>query len=191
MHDPTLDIRIDLLRHGETVGGARLRGRLDDPLTEEGWRQMKNAVATRGPWDAIVSSPLARCAEFARAFAAECAIPLRLDARLCELDFGAWEGRDSAEIMKTEAEALRRFWADPYRHPPPGGEPLPDFEQRVLAAWNDLRAHGTQRLLVITHGGVIRLILCRLRGLPRSELLKLDVPLASLHRVAATDERAA
>ncbi len=179
---------LDLLRHGETRGGSRFRGRLDDPLTERGWEQMWAAV---GPgdgdgegvreWDGIVTSPLARCADFARALSERRGIPLRLDPRLAELDFGDWEGQTAAELMVTDAEALGRFWADPVAHPPPGGEPLLAFQARVLAAWEELvRQDRGDRTLVISHGGVIRVILCQVRGYPLGRLLELDVGHASL-----------
>ncbi len=180
--------RLDLLRHGETPGGSRFRGRLDDPLTERGWEQMWAAV---GPgagdgegfpvWDGIVTSPLARCADFARALSQRRGIPLRMDPRLAELDFGDWEGRTAAELMATEAEALGRFWADPVAHPPPGGEPLLAFQARVLAAWEELvRQDRGDRTLVISHGGVIRVILCQVLGYPLRRLLELEVGHASL-----------
>jgi hypothetical protein len=58
---------IDLLRHGEVEGGVRFRGSTDHPLTAEGWAQMWAAVGTDIHWDRIVTSPLTRCADFARA----------------------------------------------------------------------------------------------------------------------------
>ncbi len=60
---------VDLLRHGEPEGGNKYRGALDDPLSELGWAQMRAATGDRCPWQAIVSSPLRRCAAFARELA--------------------------------------------------------------------------------------------------------------------------
>ncbi|MGO2393025.1 MAG: histidine phosphatase family protein, partial [Halomonas sp.] len=61
---------IDLLRHGEPVGGRMLRGSTDHPLSDAGWQQVKDAVMRHTveghlPYDAIVTSPLMRCREFA------------------------------------------------------------------------------------------------------------------------------
>ena len=227
---------IDWLRHGETRGGNRFRGRTDDPLTDEGWRQMWAAVASdpcpslttptdesgsyfhpaapagyqdprrqgdclsphslfgrlvehqdpRRQWDRIIASPLIRCADFARALSHHLDLPLSLDPRLVELDFGAWEGRSAAELMESDAQALGQFWADPVAHPPPGGEPLPAFQTRVLAAWKDLTEQALtagEQLLVISHGGVIRVILCALSDHPLGRLLELEVGHASLTRI--------
>jgi len=56
---------VDLLRHGEPVGGRRYRGQTDDPLSDKGWKQMWTAVAGQQPWQVIVTSTLSRCREFA------------------------------------------------------------------------------------------------------------------------------
>ena len=119
-----MTLHLDLLRHGETELGGGLRGSLDDALTARGWEQMHAAVATGGPWDRLVSSPLQRCARFAEQLGRRLNIPVHLDADLQELHFGAWEGRSAAALMDTDAEALGRFWADPYEFTPPDGEPV-------------------------------------------------------------------
>lgn len=177
---------IDLLRHGET-GQSGFRGRLDDPLIPPGWEQMRRTThEARTPWQAVISSPLARCADFARAFAAERGLPLEWDARLAELDFGDWEGLEPRTLQHTHSEALARFWNDPWAFTPPNGERMAEFEMRVRAAWSDLSdRHAGHHVLVVTHGGVIRLLLCLARGLAHSELLRLAVSHASLHRVGA------
>ena len=56
---------IDLVRHGEPVGGIRYRGQMDDPLSHTGWQEMRKAIGRETPWDAIISSPLLRCRAFA------------------------------------------------------------------------------------------------------------------------------
>lgn len=174
---------IDLLRHGEVEGGACFRGSTDDPLSRAGWEQMEAAVSAT-TWECIVSSPLCRCADFARVLAARLDIPLRLDASLRELDFGQWEGQSAAELMQKHPQALAKFWQAPYDHPPPGAESLHLFEERVLAAWRDItHTHRGRRVLIITHGGVIRIILRQQRRLPPEVLLSIEVPHASLHRV--------
>jgi len=53
---------LDLMRHGEPVGGRRYRGQIDDPLSEKGWAQMQAAVGEKVPWTRVVSSPLLRVA---------------------------------------------------------------------------------------------------------------------------------
>ncbi len=173
---------IDLLRHGDT-GCAGFRGSLDDALRPEGWHQMERAV-TSGSWDAVVSSPRLRCAAFAGKMAERLDVSVQFDERLAELHFGDWEGRTAEYLLQHEPEALNNFWQDPERHSPPGGETLSAFSARVLQAWRELRErHAGRRVLVITHAGVIRRLLCEVRRLPLKQLLTLDVPHGSLHRL--------
>jgi alpha-ribazole phosphatase len=171
-----MTLRLDLLRHGETELGGGLRGSLDDALTEKGWTQMRAAVIEGGPWDRLVSSPLQRCARFAAELGEQLNLPVHLDKNLQELHFGAWEGQSAAALMETDADALGLFWADPYSFTPPQGEPVSDFSTRVLAAVARLHtAHAGERILLISHGGVMRLLLAQARGLPREQLLNVEV----------------
>ncbi|WP_236189708.1 alpha-ribazole phosphatase family protein [Pseudomonas pharyngis] len=171
-----MTLRLDLLRHGETELGGGLRGSLDDALTEKGWAQMREAVSGQAPWDRLVSSPLQRCARFAEELSAQWELSVSLDKNLQELHFGAWEGQSAAALMETDAEGLGLFWADPYGFTPPQGEPVSDFSARVLAAVMRLHAaHAGERVLLISHGGVMRLLLAQARGLPREQLLNVEV----------------
>lgn len=174
---------IDLLRHGETEGGDRFRGHTDDALSSRGLQQMWAAVSTQH-WDRLVSSPLIRCAAFASDYVKRHSLPLTFDSRLKEMHFGAWEGRTAADLMRTDADALSRFWNEPQHNTPPGGEPLAQFRLRVLEVWNDiLAAHAGQRVLIVTHGGVIRMLLCHALQRPLSALLTFEVGTATLHRI--------
>ena len=176
-----MTLRLDLLRHGETELGGGLRGSLDDALTEQGWAQMRAAVVAGGPWDRLVSSPLQRCARFAAALGEQLNLPVQLDKDLQELHFGAWEGQSAAALMESDAEALGLFWADPYAFTPPQGEAVSDFAALVLGAIARLhRAHAGERVLLISHGGVMRLLLAQARGLPREQLLSVEVAHASV-----------
>ncbi|QHG22875.1 alpha-ribazole phosphatase family protein [Pseudomonas sp. DTU12.1] len=171
-----MTLHLDLLRHGETELDGGLRGSLDDALTAKGWTQMREAVLARGPWDRLVSSPLQRCARFAEELGARLHLPVSLEPDLQELYFGAWEGQSAAKLMETDAEALGLFWADPYSFTPPDGEPVEGFSRRVRGAV--LRLHqlyAGQRVLLISHGGVMRLLLAQARGLPREQLLNVEV----------------
>ena len=180
-----MTLHLDLFRHGETELGGGLRGSLDDALTEKGWAQMRAAVIEQGPWDRLVSSPLQRCARFADELGAQLGLPVQLEKDLQELHFGAWEGQSTAALMDTSAEDLGRFWSDPYAFTPPDGEPVADFSARVLAAVERLHAaHAGERVLLITHGGVMKLLLAQARGLPREQLLNVEVAHASLHALA-------
>ncbi|MGH8520679.1 MAG: histidine phosphatase family protein [Gammaproteobacteria bacterium] len=177
---------VDLLRHGEAEGGARYRGSGDDPLTAEGWARMWAALPEDVHWDRIVSSPLARCAGFAGELSRRRSLPIELSQDLREMHFGAWEGRTAADLAAIDAEALTRFWQDPLKYTPPGAETLSQLQSRTLGA---LKAVITQyrhrRLLLITHGGPIRVLLCQALGQPLEKSSQIEVPPASLHRLCA------
>ncbi|MGF6690545.1 alpha-ribazole phosphatase [Metapseudomonas resinovorans] len=181
-------MKLDLLRHGETERGGGFRGSLDDALTDTGWAQMRSGVAEAGPWDVLVSSPLQRCAAFARELEQRLGLPLHFDADLRELHFGQWEGRSAAELMEEHAEGLGLFWNDPYSFTPPDGETLQDFEARVMAAGERLHERfAGQRVLLVTHGGVIRLLVARARQLPRAQLMQVEVAHGELFRLAVDE----
>lgn len=175
--------RIELLRHGDT-GQRSYRGQLDDALTDAGWTQLRAAVADRD-WDAVVSSTLQRCALFAAELAQVRAIPLRLDARLAEYHFGDWQGVPIETLAQDDGDALGRFWADPVAHPPPGGETFAQFHARLSAAMHDVAVgHDGRRVLVVTHGGAIRLLRCVAEHRGFGDMAGIDVPHASLHPIA-------
>lgn len=180
-----MSLRIDLLRHGEPLGGPRYRGQRDDPLSGRGWLQMHRAVATRGPWQRIHSSPLRRCRAFAERLARHRSVPLYIDAAMTEIDFGRWEGRTAAALMRREAEALGRFWRDPVTHTPHGGESLPAFRARIVAAWQALLAELPRegQILMISHGGTIRILLHHILDIPLLRLQQIEIPYACLTRL--------
>lgn len=171
-----------LLRHGETTLPGRFVGRVDPVLSEKGWQSMRRALIDLPTVSRVVSSPLRRCLGFAQAWAVEVGLPLTVDDRLVEMDFGIWEGRSAAEIHANDADALGRFWSDPYAGGPDGSEPFARFIARVEAAFADVEA-GAGAVLVISHGGPIRWRLARVQGLPPERLLEVVCPLAGLHRL--------
>ncbi len=174
---------VELLRHGDT-GHTGFRGRMEDALTPLGWQQMVQALQDESGWDVVLSSPRIRCAQFAAVFAARHQLPLSIDERLTELDFGAWEGVPVADLQRTQPELLGKFWQDPWHHPPPQGESLQRFEQRLRAAHDSIhRQYPNQRVLVITHAGVIRILLYLTQQLSPQALLQWSIPHASRHRL--------
>ena len=151
---------IDVIRHGQPVGGRRYRGYgVDDPLTETGWQQMWNAVNQHTCWTHIASSPLQRCHAFGTALAEKLGIDCSIDSRLKEIGFGDWEGKTPDEITAADPQALDQFYADPVNNRPTGAEPLDSFNERVWQAYNELsQTHAGGHVLIIGHAGVARAI---------------------------------
>lgn len=157
----------DLIRHGEPEGGPMYRGSKDDPLSKTGWQQMRDAISDGDTWDAIVTSPMQRCIPFARELADRYQIPMHSDERLREISFGAWEGRTAEDVMASDGEKLRRFWANPVASTPPGGEPVTEFNHRVVESWQHWKHKlAGQKVLIVCHGGVIRMIVANAMNIP-------------------------
>ncbi|MTW21593.1 histidine phosphatase family protein [Allochromatium palmeri] len=174
---------VDLLRHGDVQGGACFRGERDDPLSALGWEQMRRATASVGTtgWTRIIASPARRCADFARELSAACGLPLSVMDAFRERAFGDWEGRPVDTIPSHE---LQRFWNDPVGYTPPRAEPFAEFRARVLAAWHELLdGDDESHTLLITHGGVIRVLVAEVLRMSDTGLLLLEVPHACLTRL--------
>lgn len=175
---------IDLLRHGACEGGHIYRGRTDVALSAQGWQQMEQALGAGGGWQTVVTSPLLRCRVFAEHCANRLQLPLVISDELQEINFGAWEGQLVQDVQRAHPELLARYYADPQAVTPPGGESTLDAQQRIVRGWRALlREHAGEHLLLVCHGGVIRLLLSHLLDMPLHASARLYVPYASLSRV--------
>ncbi len=170
-----------LVRHGESVWNSerRIQGNLDPELSERGKRQtdllvarlrtfMSSAVA------AVYSSPLRRAAQTAAEIAAAYRLPVFHDPDLCEMSLGKWEGMTVAEIQSAFPGRYEKWLEDPLASPAPGGEDLRAFDRRVQAALERMqRSHPGADLIVVSHGGVIKALLCHTLGLDVRYLFRL------------------
>ncbi len=176
--------RIDLLRHGEPIGGYRFRGQSDDPLSERGWAQMWSAVGEHCPWQGVLTSPLSRCSAFAAALAAHHRVGLHEEPRLKERAYGPWERRAPDEIELEDPGVVARMKRDPLGLVPDGAEPLPVLQARIVEVLEELCAqHPGGHLLLVVHAGVIRAVLCHLLGAPLESFFRFRVPYACLTRI--------
>lgn len=179
---------IDLIRHGEPEGGRMFRGVTDHPLSERGWAQMRLATAGEAGWEAVITSPLIRCTEFAEALADARGLSLERLPGLREMDFGAWDGRTASDILANGPGDLSAFWADPERAQAPEGEALADFRERVVTAWEHLlERYSGRHVLVVGHGGAIRITLAHVLGMPLANLFRMEVPYAGRTRIRSDD----
>lgn len=173
---------VHLIRHGEPVGGRKFRGHgVDDPLSEQGWSQMRMATGGRDDWDRIVSSPLVRCHDFAAELAAERKLPLASDERLREVGFGRWEGLDHQRVQQQYPQEYQDFYQDPFNNRPVGAESLQAFADRVQAALQDVVSDfPQQRVLVVCHAGVIRAAIATTLGMPLETMYRIKVSYAAI-----------
>lgn len=184
------ETRIELLRHGEPVGGRRYRGQQDDALSERGWAQMWAAVGERSDWQQIVTSPLQRCSAFAAALGERQQLPVQAEARFAEIGFGEWEGKTRAELEQRVPGQVGRFLGDPVSHRPPGAEPLDAFIARVQAGFDALLAScAGQSVLVVAHAGVIRAVIAGVLEIPPAAMYRIHVANAGITEVRTDRER--
>jgi len=156
-------------------------GHLPIPLNETGVAQCRAALPFLSSMGIrrLVASPLTRARESADIVSAGLGLPVETDAGLCEVDFGAWAGRCYDELIPT-AE-YQHYRADPLRNPPPDGETISVVQARGLRAVE--RALATLdggRLLIVSHGDLIRSLLCHLLGLELGQYRRLRVDNGSI-----------
>jgi probable phosphoglycerate mutase len=174
------------VRHGQTDWNAesRLQGHRDVGLNDRGRRQAAHcgavlrdllAQAGRAAADcAYVSSPLLRARvtmELLRTSLGLDPAGYRVDDKLIEISFGAWEGLTLAEIVARAPAALAERERDKWGFVPPGGESYRDLSRRV-GAWH---AGITRDTVVAAHGGVARALIAHLGILPGEEATHADI----------------
>jgi alpha-ribazole phosphatase len=179
--------RIWLVRHGQTVWNVQQRfcGQTDIPLSTTGRRQARwLATCLRSmPIAAIYSSDLSRARETAEIIAKKRQIDVLTSPAWREIVFGAWEGLTYAEVATLFKNQLG-FFTDPTHCAPSEGETLTDVLQRVLPALTFImqQAHGGD-VVVVSHGGVLRGLLCSLLGMPLSHQWQLRIDTGSLSAI--------
>ena len=186
---------IYLLRHGETEWNraGRVQGHLDSPLTPRGEAQAQavgaalDELTDRGDV-AIVASPLGRTLATARIIGRALGrdgADIATDDRLREISRGEWEGMTFGEIETRDPGELARRRGDRWEHRPPGGESYADAGPRAadwLAGLDSLaEANLAGPLIVVSHGGIGRLLRGLYASLPRDEMLALEQPQDAFH----------
>ena len=178
--------RLVFVRHGVTDWNAegRWQGRLDPPLSERGRREAQ-MVADRLAADPdlrparILSSTLARASETGAIIGASIGVEPEPDARLVEIGAGEWEGRTHAELAAIDGERYRAWRTTP-GYGPPGGEPIPEATERVRSILNDVAASDTWPVLLVSHGGTLRILARLLLDLSAERAEAVDIDNASV-----------
>ncbi len=173
-------MRLVLVRHGEVDANREMRylGRSDPELNSTGIAQAASLAITLeevGP-DVLISSPLARARATAEAIEARVGLPFRLDFRLREMDFGAWEGLTRPEILGLGDAAARELstWELDPSAAPPLGESLTAVQDRAVALATELvRAMPDATVVLVSHVGPLKALLCT----------ALDLPLTATRRI--------
>lgn len=184
-----------LVRHGETDWNrdGRWQGHSDTPLNDAGREQARRVAADLGGVDVIYASDLARARETAEIIAADLGLDVRTDARLRERSFGAWEGLSAPEIEEQFGDELAR-WRVGDGAGADDAEPFEAFARRIRDFVDEVVArHPEEAVLVVSHGGSIRVIHALASGLDyvRDHRAIPGVPNCAVARYAARDGKLA
>jgi probable phosphoglycerate mutase len=181
--------RLFLLRHGDvekTGAGRHYIGQGDRPLSGRGRVQAEAWAAyfATVKLDTIVCSDLSRCLDTARIIGAASQQTPRARPELREIALGAWEGQSFAAIQGRDPQAFQQRGRCIADHRPPGGESFRDLDRRVWPFFEERLCQPQRRTLVVTHAGVIRVLLCRLLGMPLENLFSVGVAYGALSIIA-------
>ncbi len=168
-----------LIRHGATTmqGDGRYCGSTDVALSPDGAAQARHLqplLATLAPGRCYVS-PLQRARQTASAATAGLGVCMSSLDDLREVDFGDWEGLTFAEIQARDPEAVAGWAALAPEFRFPGGDSVQDFVDRIARALLVLAADPAERVIAVTHGGVIRAMICQALRLPVDAYLKFGI----------------
>ncbi|GAA1591427.1 histidine phosphatase family protein [Kribbella hippodromi] len=167
-----------LLRHGESLWNAehRYQGQQGTGLSARGRQQAKDAAEylRSYPIDAVVASDLQRVTETLQPYLdSRDHVDVRVDRRWREIDVGSWGGRTFTDVYAEEPDVVEAFarGEDVARG---GGETFRQLRARVWKAAQDITEF--QCVLVVTHGGPIRVAAASALSLPAGGEMALDPP---------------
>jgi probable phosphoglycerate mutase len=166
-----------LLRHGALARDSRDRfiGQTDLPLAPEGVRQAEALAAALRECaiDGIYCSDLLRCRQTAAIIAGATGLAVEARPGLREIALGEWEGLSRREVAARFPAQYAARGRDLENYRVPGGESFAECGRRALAAWAAIHSAGGERVVVVGHAGLNRLLLCHLLGMPVINMFRL------------------
>jgi broad specificity phosphatase PhoE len=188
-----VETKVLLIRHGVTewhVQG-RVLGQRDVPLSPTGIEQLgQTARALEGVGvKEILSSPLQRALQSAEILGDRLGLAVARDPRLTDFALGKWSGMAVAEITATPE--YQRFLASPTSERIPGGESLEEIRRRAVAAIEQAITDNPSgdAIAIVTHAGIIRVLLTHYLGAPAQSYHRLRVGPGSVSILAFADDR--
>lgn len=181
---------IYLLRHGEIEVGEpkRFIGQIDLPLTKVGieqayrWRQQWSDITFAEIW----CSDLERSRKTAEIMEDRFQCPMRITKELREIDLGEWDGLTVDFIKSRFSEKWDARGRDMATYRPPGGESFADLSARVVPFIEEVARKAEGNILITTHSGVNRVLLCHVLGMPLVNLFRLAQDFSALNLIEYT-----
>lgn len=189
-------IELLFIRHGETDWNRqqRFQGQIDVPLNAAGTAQAQRLAARLAaePPALLLSSDLQRAQQTAAPLAAAWQRTPLLVPGLREQSFGVLEGLDIPTIQRQHPALWHHWQVQQADFALPGGESTRQFHGRVWQAVQALVSdHAGERLVVVTHGGVLDMLWRSARGEPLDGLRQCAIPNTGINRLRWTDGRLA
>lgn len=176
--------KVVLIRHGvlDIEYHGRFMGKTDVGLSAIGRKQ---AAALAGPFGKLkdahfIVSPLQRTRETARLALAASGQTFNIDFDLREIDFGLWEQKTFEQISAMDAAGVERWSNFDNDFTFPGGEAIQSFITRIRTVAERIAQDPAETVVTITHGGIIRFLICHYLGLSMRNYLLFDVQPASV-----------
>ena len=157
-----------LTRHGQTDLNKNklMQGRVDIPLNSTGIAQAERAAGeVRGvAFDAVYASPLKRAVVTAQIISGFPEADVRIDERLIETDFGPYDGKPYMHL----GLPMTLYWVLPEFFPAPAGvESIASMHNRVMSFLRELKKQDHENVLLVCHGGIMRVLSGCLAGAPK------------------------
>lgn len=183
---------IYLIRHGKIKlqEGCRFYiGQSDVPLTEEGRLQAKvlGEKLSRVKIDGVFCSDLSRSRDTAWEIGVKHGLLPQERADLREINLGKWEGLKFSQVADRYPQEFKQRGADIGYFRVPGGESFADCSNRVLAAFHHILQQPLNKIVIVGHAGVNRLLLCHMLGMPLANLFRISQDYACLNIVLVGD----
>jgi len=175
------------MRHGETDWNrqGRVMGRNPVELSAHGREQVEAAArfAQAIRPDIIVTSPLVRARQSAEIMSAGLGgVDIIEDPAIAEVLYGRWEGMTYHELI--DDPYYVEYRKSPIEHPTPGGETIPEVQARgVKAITHNIEAYSGKRVMFVSHGDIIRTVLCHFLGLELKYFHRLRVDNATISAI--------
>jgi alpha-ribazole phosphatase len=185
-----------LIRHGATEGTheKRYKGSIDVPISQEGLEQVgKAAEFIRGELRgeslaAIYTSPLSRAVASAEVVGAAYGLEPVIDNNLKERHFGVWEGMTFSEIRGQYPGEFEKWADDPLEHSPVGGESTIEVRDRIMPVVEAIISrHDGEAVAIVGHGGINRIIICELLGIPLEHMFRIEQDNAAVNIIKFYD----
>lgn len=183
--------RLLMVRHACVASAydGRFVGRTNVPLCDRGQKQAQAIAAAAASWKVsrCFVSPMLRATQTAKPLIDMLNISAQFDEDLREIDFGQWEGMTFCQVQRENSQLVEKWCGNDNSFTFPGGENTASFLERAKRCAKKLASDNAQTVLAVTHGGIIRAVICCLLGLDHSNHVLFDIRPGSLTTIDLFD----